>query len=88
MMTVREHAKAAGYDPTLAWNADMLWPEEGTMECGKVEIRTFSCLPSRYDGEMLGVEVIAVVPFTDGYEHPLYFGGGIEARITLYFPLQ
>lgn len=80
--------KRAGYDPDTAWNADYLrhWPEIGSMECNKVEIRTFTCMPTPFQ-EMLAVETIAIVPFTDGYDHPLYFGD-ISSSVTAYFPID
>lgn len=88
-MTVRDHMKQAGYDPDTAWNVDYLrrWPEIGMMECEKAEIKTFRCRPALYEEEMLGVEAVAVVRFSDGYDHPLYFGGDITASITAYFPI-
>lgn len=50
MMTVREHLKAAGYDPEAAWNADWLQHSRaGIMECNSVEIQTFTCRPSQHE---------------------------------------
>lgn len=60
-MTVREHLKAAGYNPEAAWNADWLQHSRaGIMECNSVEIQTFTCRPSQHDGEMLGVRATAI----------------------------
>lgn len=87
-MTVREHMKAAGYDPNNARNAKYLqrFPKIGSLECERVEIKTYICTPYS-NKEMLAVEAIAYVQFTDGYEHPHYFGD-VDASITAYFPIE
>ena len=91
MMTVREHLKAAGYDPEAAWNADWLQHgRAGIMECNSVEIQTFTCRPSQHEGEMLGVRATAIVPFSDGYEHPYPDGwpNSLEAKVVAYFRIK
>lgn len=92
-MTVRDHMKLAGYDPDKAWNADRLCnfaKQNGTMECERIQIRTFRCCPHSSYEEMLGVEATAIVPFTDGYEHPYPMGWprSLEASVTAYFKIE
>lgn len=81
--------KAAGYDPAAAWNQNELSGHRGTMECERVHLRTFRCRPECYT-EMIGVEATAIVPFTNGYEHPYPQGWpkSLEATLTLYFPIK
>lgn len=88
-MTVREHMKAFGYDPATAWNANRFRPEEGTMECERIELKTFRCRPTCYE-EMLGVRATAIVRFTDGCEYPYPSGwpDSMAASITAYFPIE
>ncbi len=88
-MTVREHMAAAGYNLAAAWKPESNRPEAGTMECERVEIKTFRCRPTPCD-EMLGVRATAIVRFTDGYEHPYPSGwsGSITSSITAYFPIE
>lgn len=92
MMTVREHMKLAGYDLDKAWNANRLRnfaKQDGTMECERIQIRTFRCCPCSCE-EMLAVEAVAMVLFTDGYEHPYPMGWprSLEASVTAYFPIK
>lgn len=92
MMTVRDHMKMAGYDPAKAWNASRLLDFEsnyGTMECERIQLKTFRCRPDCYT-EMIGVEATAIVPFTDGYEHPYPQGWpqSLEASVTAYFSIE
>lgn len=84
-MTVLEHLKAAGYDPERAWNAARL-TSQGTMECERIEIRTWECRPECRD-LMTAVEGTAVVLFSDGTMKPYPSGWdkSIESRVVLYF---
>ncbi len=89
MMTVRDHMKLAGYDPAKAWNASHIQEHHGTMECERVRLRTFRCCPASFM-EAVGVEATAIVPYTDGYEHPYPQGWpkSLEASVTAYFPVE
>lgn len=84
MLTVLEHLKQAGYDVSSAKTVIGL----GTMECSSIQIRKFRCRPWPYE-EAEGVEATAIVPFTDGYEHPYSMGWprSSESKITAYFPV-
>lgn len=88
-MTVREHMEAAGYDVSMAWNAKRL-ANQGTMECDSIHLRTFRCCPYCEFTEMVGVEAVAIVPYSDGGMHPYPTGWpkSMEARITAYFPIK
>lgn len=83
-MNVIEHLKLAGYDVSSAKSTIGL----GTMECSSIQIRKFRCRPWEF-GEAEGVEATAIVPFTDGYEHPYSMGWprSSESKITAYFPV-
>lgn len=88
LASVRERMKAAGYDPALAENAACL-DDRGTMACESIELRTYRCRPNFYCAEMLAVEAIAVVPFTDGSKRPYPHGWPAfrEASVVAYFEL-
>ena len=43
-MTVLERLKAAGYDPAVSMFPDSIG-KAGSMECERVQIRTFFCRP-------------------------------------------
>ena len=90
-MTVLDHMKAAGYDPNAARNADDLRRMvAGTMECESIQLRTFSCRPYQYEGEMLAVEATAIVPFTDGTQRPYPDGwpSSIKASAMAFFRIE
>lgn len=88
MKTVREHMKAAGFDPAVAWNAGDI-EKRGTMKCESISIRRWKCRPDC--GEMMvAVEATANVPFTDGTlcPYPMGWPNSLEASITAYFPME
>lgn len=84
-MTVLERLKAAGYDPALSLYPDSVG-SSGSMECERIEIRTFRCRPSEFR-EALGVTATAFTHFSDGSERPYPEGwqNGDAARVTLFF---
>ncbi|MCI9120465.1 MAG: hypothetical protein HFG00_02900 [Oscillibacter sp.] len=88
-MTVREHMAAAGYNLASAWEPESIRPEAGTMECERVEIKTFRCRPTCYE-EMLGVKATAITRYSDGCERPYPDGwpGSMAASITAYFHIE
>ena len=45
-MTVLERLKAAGYDPAVSLFPDSI-RNAGSMECERIQIRTFFCRPVR-----------------------------------------
>lgn len=45
-MTVLERLKAAGYDPAVSLFPDSIG-NAGSMECERIQIRTFFCRPAR-----------------------------------------
>lgn len=88
LASVRDRMKAAGYDPALAWNTDEI-AGRGTMLCESIELRTFACRPDRDAGMMLGVEAVAVVPFSDGgtRPYPSSWPDSTAASVVAYFEL-
>lgn len=52
-MTVLERLKAAGYDPAVSLFPDSIG-NAGSMECERVQIRTFFCRPREKRGRHRG----------------------------------
>lgn len=62
-MTVLERLKAAGYDPAVSLFPDSIG-NAGSMECERVQIRTFFCRP-RENEAAIGVTATAMTHFSD-----------------------
>lgn len=60
-MTVLERLKAAGYDPAVSMFPDSIG-KAGSMECERVQIRTFFCRP-RENEAAIGVTATAMTHF-------------------------
>lgn len=84
-MTVLERLKAAGYDPAVSMFPDSIG-KAGSMECERVQIRTFFCRP-RENEAAIGVTATAMTHFSDGSTRPYPDGWprSLEASVTLYF---
>lgn len=84
-MTVLERLKAAGYDPAVSLFPDSIG-NAGSMECERVQIRTFFCRP-RENEAAIGVTATAMTHFSDGSTRPYPDGWprSLEASVTLYF---
>ena len=77
-MTVLERLKAAGYDPAMSLFPDNIG-NAGSMECERVQIRTFFCRP-RENEAAIGVTATAMTHFSDGSTRPYPDGVALLAE--------